>query len=374
MLSSPEPASSTNEELSDAQIVSHFESLGDNCEFGFLQRELGLEPLSLLRWAGIYLDGLLRAFMDDFDPRDALQISLDAKPVGAEYMVRVQPFGWLMHTFVDPEKQPVDKMLQDQTRRFRFLASKLIEDLEDGEKIFVFRRNEPVIDDSIFALHDALNWYGPNTLLWVVEAEGDHEPGSARWLRPGLIQGYVARLAPRSNGAFLSQSTWTQVCRSAYDLWSDRERQDRQSWKGSRLLQRIVFGADGNAALYCRSGWGRQERGFAWGVAAESTLILPRPEPFATYGLKVLVKPFRPDGVLKQRLSILVNGEHIKTFSATPEGMLCCHIAGALIATRDTLEVTFACPGGLSLKEAKSGNDARKLTVEFRELRLYGLS
>ncbi len=374
MLSSPGPALSTNEELSDAQIVSHFESLGDNCEFGFLQRELGLEPLSLLRWAGIYLDGLLRAFMDDFDPGDALQITLDAKPAGAEYMVRVQPFGWLMHTFVHPEKQAVDKMLQDQTRRFRFLASKLIEDLEDGDKIFVFRRNEPVVDDSILALHDALNWYGPNTLLWVVEADGDNEPGSARWLQPGLIQGYVARLAPRSNGAFLSQSTWTQVCRSAYDLWSVRERQDRQSWKGSRLLERIVFGADGNAARYCRSGWGRQERNFAWGIATESTLTLPRPEPFAAYGLKVLVKPFRPDGVLKQRLSILVNGEPVKTFSATPEGMLCCHIAGTLIATHDTVEVTFACPGGLSLKEAKAGSDVRKLTVEFRELRLYGLS
>ena len=222
MLSSPEVTSSADAELSDAQIVSHFESLGDNCEFGFLQRELGLEPLSLLRWAGVYLDGLLRAFMDDFDPGDALQITLDAKPAGAEYMVRVQPFGWLMHTFVHPETQPVEKMLKDQIRRFRFLASKLIEDLEAGEKIFVFRRNEPIVDDSILALHDALNWYGLNTLLWVVEAEGDNEPGSARWLRPGLIQGYVARLAPRSNGAFLSQPTWRQVCRSAFDLWCDR--------------------------------------------------------------------------------------------------------------------------------------------------------
>jgi len=32
-----------------------FQSLGDNCEFGLVQRRGGAEPLELLRFAGIFL-------------------------------------------------------------------------------------------------------------------------------------------------------------------------------------------------------------------------------------------------------------------------------------------------------------------------------
>src|SRR5436305_104536 len=32
-------------------LATRFESLGDNCEFGILQRLEGAEPLGLLRWA-----------------------------------------------------------------------------------------------------------------------------------------------------------------------------------------------------------------------------------------------------------------------------------------------------------------------------------
>ena len=32
-------------------LLNSFESLGDNCEFGFVQRKFGTEPAGLLRWA-----------------------------------------------------------------------------------------------------------------------------------------------------------------------------------------------------------------------------------------------------------------------------------------------------------------------------------
>ena len=34
------------------EMLLEFESLGDNCEFGLVQRHFGAEPISLLRFAG----------------------------------------------------------------------------------------------------------------------------------------------------------------------------------------------------------------------------------------------------------------------------------------------------------------------------------
>lgn len=38
-----------------AEILGQFESLGDNCEFGLVQRIGGIEPLGLLRFAGFHI-------------------------------------------------------------------------------------------------------------------------------------------------------------------------------------------------------------------------------------------------------------------------------------------------------------------------------
>ena len=38
--------------LNDRDLVFAFESIGDNCELGMLQRHVGIEPLGLLRFAG----------------------------------------------------------------------------------------------------------------------------------------------------------------------------------------------------------------------------------------------------------------------------------------------------------------------------------
>ena len=45
-------------------LVSRFESLGDNCEFGFVQRFHGAEPSALLRWATAPIEGVILGLAD----------------------------------------------------------------------------------------------------------------------------------------------------------------------------------------------------------------------------------------------------------------------------------------------------------------------
>lgn len=47
-------------------LVARFESLGDNCEFGFVQRRSGVEDGGLLRWAVSPPEALLKAIRSRF--------------------------------------------------------------------------------------------------------------------------------------------------------------------------------------------------------------------------------------------------------------------------------------------------------------------
>ena len=44
-------AESSSQMSADLSKIESYISLGDNCEFGFVQRNAGFEPSGLLRWA-----------------------------------------------------------------------------------------------------------------------------------------------------------------------------------------------------------------------------------------------------------------------------------------------------------------------------------
>ena len=95
----PRPAPPRPAPLPRDQLVTRFESLGDNCEFGLVQRKMGAEPLGLLRFSYIELPLLLRGLRRGFeglgDP-DTTEVAAD--PNG-EFVVRELVYGMTYHTF-----------------------------------------------------------------------------------------------------------------------------------------------------------------------------------------------------------------------------------------------------------------------------------
>src|SRR6185312_11010618 len=61
------PREQVQHSMPAADLVMRFESLGDNCELGLVQRRCGKEPLGLLRFANIMLPSLLRGVSTGFD-------------------------------------------------------------------------------------------------------------------------------------------------------------------------------------------------------------------------------------------------------------------------------------------------------------------
>jgi hypothetical protein len=208
----------TPPELSDLALA--FESLGENCEFGLVQRRFGAEPLGLLRFSSAPLPKLLAALEARFEGLgNPKNIEVQVSEGGTEYMVLDTRFGFLYHAWVAVGEQTPEAIAVRESRRLPLLVRKLTEDLTIGEKIFVFHGMEPLALEEAQRLSAVLREYGPSTLLWVELADEEHAPGTVERIQPGLLKGYMDRFAPGENAHDLSLDCWITLCRNAYRTW-----------------------------------------------------------------------------------------------------------------------------------------------------------
>lgn len=359
--------------ISDVDLVVQFESLGDNCELGLVQRRAGQEPLGLLRFAGAPLRHLLLALGQRFaqiaEPR-----YLRLSPENGEYMLKLTKYDFTYHTDkligeIDPEA-----LLEQQVRSIRFLARKFIGDLENPGKIFVFRQNEPLSAVDLVDLRLALAAYGPCTLLWVAPACAMHPPGSVDVVDERFMVGYVRRLAPRSQVPELDYGSWMTVLRRSHGLWR-RGLGNVLAGGGGRAAPpctELTFGLEGNAAPALGHGWSGPEPGYAWSVGERSLVTLPLPAGAEEYWLEMDVIPFvAPPLLPRQRLDVIVEGVIIASFDPLPRGVVTGVIPGALARGRNAVEIVLNHPDAASPMLVAGGADDRRLAVSFRRISLF---
>ncbi|HTW71348.1 MAG TPA: hypothetical protein VME47_15790 [Acetobacteraceae bacterium] len=207
--------------LTTTQLVMQFESLGENCEFGLLQRRCDAEPLGLLRFSSTFIRDLVRGLDAGFEgigtPED-IEPRLEGMGNEKEYMIADRRYGLLYHTFVLEHQRSAWLLKEQESTRLKFLHRKFMEELEAHEKIFVYKQNDQVSREEVRALFLALNRFGPNTLLWVLPAESPAQVGTVEVLENGWFRGYVDRFAPADNAHDLSLNAWLRVCLNAYRL------------------------------------------------------------------------------------------------------------------------------------------------------------
>jgi hypothetical protein len=200
--------------------MMRFESLGESCEFGLVQRRCEAEPLGLFRFASAPLPKLLAALGADFagfgEP-EALDVELSAN--GREYMIKDKRFSLLYHAWVMAGEMTPEEVHQREIRRLPLLIRKLREDLTEAEKIFVYHGMGRLggADDAL-PLMMVLRRYGPSTLLWVELADADHPAGTVEQAGAGLLKGYIDRFAPGEDAYDLSLDCWIAICREAWRL------------------------------------------------------------------------------------------------------------------------------------------------------------
>jgi hypothetical protein len=358
-------------ELADRDLVLEFESIGDNCELGILQRQVGAEPLGLLRFAGAPLRNLVRALNARFagiaDP-DRIRI----EPENGEYMVKLAAYNFTHHADVKIGEMEPEKVHERQCRTVRFLADKLIADLESAAKILVFRQNEPLLGGDLLDLRIALSAYGPYILLWVREACAGHPPGTVDVADERMMVGYVRRLAKRHDVPELDAKSWLQVLRRARAISLQAvDGRLAPSSRGGAPRTELTFGREGNAGPCLGTGWSGPEAGFTWTVGERSVLTIDVPGEAAEYWLEMEVRPYLAPPLLpRQRLDVAVEGAWVHSFFALPRGEVGCVVPGHLVAGRKAVEIVLDHPHAASPMLVAGHGDERRLGAAFYRLTL----
>jgi hypothetical protein len=205
--------------LTPEKFICRFESLGQNCEFGALQRQCGAEPLSLFRFGAPPIFNLidcLRTGFKHFGSLENLEFRL-SNPVGGEYMIR-EKHAWMeYHTFQRKGEVDESRLLEKNAARLKLLSRKLIEDLRNAEKIFVWKATKGrVLEAEVRSLHEALCTYGKVALLWVTTADALHPSGTVEELQPGLLKAYVHRFGSPLRLEPFDLQAWLELCVNAY--------------------------------------------------------------------------------------------------------------------------------------------------------------
>jgi len=357
--------------LDDADLVLQFESIGDNCELGLVQRRAGAEPLGLLRFAGVPLRNLLRGlnarFANIADPRH-----VRINPENGEYMVKLTKYDFTYHAHVKIGEQEPEALHQQQTRTVGFLARKLMSDLENPSKILVFRQNEPLSGSDLVDLRVALSAYGPSILLWVQKAMPGHPPGSVQVADERMMVGYVRRLAEREYVPDLDFASWMQVLRRAYaiSLHATDGRLQRAA-AGSPARTVLTFGLEGNAAPRLGQGWSGPEAGYQWAVGERSLVSVEVPGEADEYWLEMDVTPYiRPPLLPRQRLDVRIGGTLVHSFVPLPRGEIGCVVPGHLVAGQSTIQIVLDHPHAASPMLVAGEGDDRRLAASFSRLAL----
>ena len=198
-------------------LVTRFESLGDNCELGLLHREFGAERLGLFRFAGINIHPLIAAIQNRFDGF-ATPDDLNLRLQGGEWLAvsRRYDFEFHTHRFVDTVTE--DQVRELESRHLQFLVRLFLEDVEDASKIFVWRngqRGNTQPEEGMVELYQTLRAIGPVRVLWITLADDDHPHGTVIQRDEGLFRGYIDTLAAYETATTYSTSSWITLLTEA---------------------------------------------------------------------------------------------------------------------------------------------------------------
>jgi hypothetical protein len=218
------PAGPTQRDvLQERATLQQMESLGVNCEFGFVQRSVGAESMGLFRWTFAPIEKLIPALerrLEGLEGRNNLNIEVDE---ASEFIVEDKVYGFRHHSFVFESQGGTRAQVERaEFLRIGLLTRALIQQLNEQSKLFVYHDAGQSGLADVRRLVNAIRSYGDNTLLWIVGSPDESSVGTARELETGLIQGYVSGFQP-VDGGILPVSphypTWLSAACDAHRIW-----------------------------------------------------------------------------------------------------------------------------------------------------------
>lgn len=207
------------------EVMASLQSLGVNCELGFVQRGFGVNALGLLRWNSITLDRLMVALANRWEGLGAKENTTSSVNGEGEILITDHKYGFRNHTHAYTTRGDKEEAIyKRELVRLPYLARMLMEEIEGASKLFVFHDAGGSPRAQLDKLLAQLRAYNrDNWLVWVTRADGEHRPGDVVVLEDGLIQGFLDEFQPLGWVRSTSQ-IWPTVLQNAHEVWTARKR------------------------------------------------------------------------------------------------------------------------------------------------------
>jgi hypothetical protein len=208
-------------------MMNLFRSLGDDCEFGVVQRHAGADPIDLLRFAAVHVphhqrihaltDAILQGF-EGLGETETLTCELNpALDQGKrEFSIRESKYHLGYHTFRFEDEISPERLCQEQAQILRFWRRKFLDDLRAADKVCVWKSGVTHTEADVRSLLAATRKHGPNTLLRVDPASPNGPTGIVEDLGDGLFKGSISRIARFDHGPDVDYESWYDLCDAAY--------------------------------------------------------------------------------------------------------------------------------------------------------------
>lgn len=193
-------------------IYEAFEPIGCNCEFGFVQRKCGAEPLSLFRWTAISPENLTRLLacdMVDYERPEAYSLRGDP---ALEFHLYEGVFDTQSHTGVNQNDIPAEEFLRRLTRRQGFLKRKFLADAAEGRKIFLYKADAPLAEEQMAGIEGQLARLGIRHCMFVMPTGDPARAGTVQIVSPLRGIGYLSSVFPLTK-----YDEWNKIVVAAYD-------------------------------------------------------------------------------------------------------------------------------------------------------------
>jgi len=159
-----------------ANILSHFESIGDNCELGLYQRKHGIEYSNILKWSFSFsIDALCYAIETNFDevfkyenliPRAGGDMVDDlGSKIGFHSEMRSSFDGHSWRFILNEDERK--KLYEQEVSKTKYLINKTINIIKSANKILVYKCNSNCTKAQEYRLLKAIRSIGPSHLLIV---------------------------------------------------------------------------------------------------------------------------------------------------------------------------------------------------------------
>lgn len=203
------------------KVYEKIESLGDNCEVGFVIRNYGIEKSSIFRWSLTPLSSLINVINNDFSN---FYLFDNLEPFSSN-MVLDRATGISFHSnmkshliegnyvFIDNVAVLQETYIEEKAKK-DFLLERFKKELCDEEKLYVIKSNSGINDEESLKLLDVMIKKGmhSNSVLLVVKQEADdvYKPCVEK-ITDKLLYGYISQFASYEQSDQAKYDEWRKI-------------------------------------------------------------------------------------------------------------------------------------------------------------------